>query len=442
MAAPHVSGACLLLKEAFPMATGEEILRALYLTATDLGVAGEDNTYGMGLINCLAAFNDLALTYTPTNPNAIDWDLAIVNVSNPNEDEITCITGFTPSVTVANLGDSTITGISIFDTISGLANTVSWSGTLLPGQQTTISLTGLTIPTTGLQSYLVEATITDAGATDFDPINNRRINRFNIRPEYNLPYLEKFESGITTDWVIENEDDSYGWEIDSTAGLPWSNLSATVQLFWYNPIINQEDALISPNVSTAGATNLYLKFDHAFEDINSASRQDTLIAYISTDCGSSWGSPVYKKWGSDLATVDTINVSFTPSLSSHWITDSVDISSYVGNPTVMVKFVTKNRKGQNLYLDNVRIYDVSDPSASSDYNPDEFTIFPNPSSGSITITRASSENTQVNIYSSNGVLVQSEAMQGKMSHFSLENLANGLYIIDVGGKQKSVVLNK
>ena len=46
MAAPHVSGAILLLKEAFPYLSGEDLLWALYLTAVDLGAPGEDNTYG------------------------------------------------------------------------------------------------------------------------------------------------------------------------------------------------------------------------------------------------------------------------------------------------------------------------------------------------------------------------------------------------------------
>ena len=48
MAAPHVSGSILLLKEAFPFLSGEELLWALYLSAVDLGIPGEDNIYGMG----------------------------------------------------------------------------------------------------------------------------------------------------------------------------------------------------------------------------------------------------------------------------------------------------------------------------------------------------------------------------------------------------------
>ena len=37
MAAPHVTGCFLLLKEAFPFLSGEEILLAIYYTANDLG---------------------------------------------------------------------------------------------------------------------------------------------------------------------------------------------------------------------------------------------------------------------------------------------------------------------------------------------------------------------------------------------------------------------
>ncbi len=59
MAAPHVSGAIALLKEAFPHLTGEELKLALYYTARDLGEPGEDNTYGMGLIDVFAAYQYL-----------------------------------------------------------------------------------------------------------------------------------------------------------------------------------------------------------------------------------------------------------------------------------------------------------------------------------------------------------------------------------------------
>lgn len=56
MAAPHIAGAVALLKQFAPNLTGKQILQALYNTAKDLGAAGEDNNYGMGLIDVYAAF--------------------------------------------------------------------------------------------------------------------------------------------------------------------------------------------------------------------------------------------------------------------------------------------------------------------------------------------------------------------------------------------------
>ncbi len=59
MASPHVAGAVALLKQFAPNLTGHQIKMALYNTAKDLGDPGEDNTYGMGLIDVYEAFLSL-----------------------------------------------------------------------------------------------------------------------------------------------------------------------------------------------------------------------------------------------------------------------------------------------------------------------------------------------------------------------------------------------
>ena len=66
MACPHVVGAIALLREAHPGITGKEAKMALYQTAVDLGDPGEDNTYGMGIIDVYAAHLSLA---DPDDPN-------------------------------------------------------------------------------------------------------------------------------------------------------------------------------------------------------------------------------------------------------------------------------------------------------------------------------------------------------------------------------------
>lgn len=56
MASPHTTGALILLKSAFPYLSGEDLKYALYYSARDLGVQGEDNQYGMGIIDLKAAY--------------------------------------------------------------------------------------------------------------------------------------------------------------------------------------------------------------------------------------------------------------------------------------------------------------------------------------------------------------------------------------------------
>ena len=66
MASPHVAGAIALLKQVAPNMTGRQIKAILFSTATDLGAAGEDNTFGKGLINLEAAFQQMGAF--PLNP--------------------------------------------------------------------------------------------------------------------------------------------------------------------------------------------------------------------------------------------------------------------------------------------------------------------------------------------------------------------------------------
>ena len=60
-AAPHVSGILALLKSAFPDATVSELETAIVSTASDLGVAGADDTFGYGLVDALAAYQSLSV---------------------------------------------------------------------------------------------------------------------------------------------------------------------------------------------------------------------------------------------------------------------------------------------------------------------------------------------------------------------------------------------
>ncbi len=140
MAAPHASGAILVLKEAFPNLTGTEIKYALYYSCTDLGAVGEDNDYGMGIINLLAAYNYLIAQ--GNIPAVYEYDAAVIaleNISDP-----VCAGSVEPIITIQNKGTTNVTSVSVDYTYTSAGGTVSgnitWNGSLIYNASTDFNL--------------------------------------------------------------------------------------------------------------------------------------------------------------------------------------------------------------------------------------------------------------------------------------------------------------
>ncbi|TVR77994.1 MAG: T9SS C-terminal target domain-containing protein [Saprospirales bacterium] len=136
MASPHVSGALLLLKEAFPYLDGESLLMALYLTAVDRGEPGEDNVYGMGIIDALAAFNYLkGQGFDPVPPVSIRHDLVLFDATIAARG--ICNSGINPKLAIQNAGTDTVRTFWVrwyFEEFPDLSDSILWEGVLLPGE--------------------------------------------------------------------------------------------------------------------------------------------------------------------------------------------------------------------------------------------------------------------------------------------------------------------
>ncbi len=138
MAAPHVAGAVALLKEAFPALTGTEIKLALYFTCQDLGPAGEDNTYGMGMIDVFAAFNYLINQGNEPVPPGVENDVMFVDIV---AEERNCDGLFAFDIIFENAGNNNLTSADVtYDLIDLAGNsvrsmTINWMGDLAPGDR-------------------------------------------------------------------------------------------------------------------------------------------------------------------------------------------------------------------------------------------------------------------------------------------------------------------
>jgi subtilisin family serine protease len=175
MSAPHVAGAALLLKEAFPDLLGYEIKEALYFSAVDLGDPGEDNTFGMGIIDVLAAYNYLIdQGHMPVNPNVTN-DLLLIDVETL---PIYCAGAASAVIFLENAGSEVVTSFEIAYSVNGETYTTEWTGQLFPGERTEYQLPDIELPT-GLFALDVELKDPN-GNPDEKPLNNRFIQEVNV----------------------------------------------------------------------------------------------------------------------------------------------------------------------------------------------------------------------------------------------------------------------
>lgn len=131
-AAPHVAGALAVLLERHPELTPAQVVNLLLTTATDLGPAGIDDTYGYGLLNLNAAVQSVGPFSVVTGNNMSGNQVLLSNssvrssaafgssfVNNLSSTEIGVLDYYTRNFTVS-LGQVVKTTLSSLDSTSAL----------------------------------------------------------------------------------------------------------------------------------------------------------------------------------------------------------------------------------------------------------------------------------------------------------------------------------
>ncbi|MEL6864485.1 MAG: S8 family serine peptidase [Bacteroidota bacterium] len=172
MAAPHAAGSVMLLKEAFPFLTGAEVKLALYFSARDLGAPGEDNFYGMGIIDVPAAYQYLIdQGHTPASP-LVTNDVLLVDLSTTRERDWAEL-GTVPRLIVENSGAVELTSFDVFYQVSapaGVSGSWTWEGNLAVGERVEVEIPLGAIPAGNYE--LTINLVNPNGQTDERPLNN------------------------------------------------------------------------------------------------------------------------------------------------------------------------------------------------------------------------------------------------------------------------------
>lgn len=169
-----------------------------------------------------------------------------------------------------------------------------------------------------------------------------------------LPYSQTFEDSAfaPVNWLVGNPNSDITWTRTTAAGGFGASPASAKMENYSNSTIGAIDELFSPIFNFSADSFPWLKFDVAYARYSSADF-DNLKVFISSNCNT-W-TQIYSKSSTTLATAPDDTMPFVPQ-SSQWRKDSVNLAPYGGQSTVQIKFQNISGWGNNLYLDNIFVY--------------------------------------------------------------------------------------
>ncbi|MEM6268170.1 MAG: M43 family zinc metalloprotease [Bacteroidota bacterium] len=331
--------------------------------------------------------------------------------------------------TVVCAGDS----IVFTDLSTGPPTSLSWDfPSANPGTATQSTVT-VAFPQTG--TYQVGLTATNSIGSASDSLAILVVDP--MMP----PVSEGFEAAsLPLGWSVFDEDQAGTWELAATGSAGQQSIVVR------NYILREEgtqDDLTSLPFDLSWATDARLTFDRAYKRRDAFS-PDSLKVLISTDCGANW-ELLWIRGGFGLASTPglAIPAEFVPT-AAQWVTDTIDLSAYIGQSSCQLRFECIGANGQSLYLDQINldatIVGRGDPTGTAA----DLRIVPNPAvqAPEIRFELARADQVQWQVQDLRGkVRWQSgstKLAQGRhMWRFTAvewENLSPGMYLISLTGQ--------
>jgi bacillopeptidase F len=432
MACPHVSGALLLLAEAFPMASAYELKYSLYATAIDLGDVGEDNVYGRGLIDVLAAFNYLAMTYTAVPPVTDEFDLA-ADITSPDVEYLCPDASNTEiQVLVSNSGQSDIDSFYVKIFVNEILVCDSLVELILEPSQDFL-FTSDAYQLAGGKNFVHAYVKPYHTYNEFNRFNNGINKKIYVLNEAAFPFEEDFEA-INADLTdselfILNPDSKNKWE-NYSWGSEDQYKAMGMKFLNYIPRDGTQDLASLPKILVPDSDSVFLSFTYAYKNRLAQFYKDSLIVEISTDCGLNYNEILFADGGQALATVsgDAMTNLFKPVNATDFDTLNISLDSYRGQE-VVVRFKTKNDGGSIVYIDKIEILDLS-INAVDELSSDEKIpyIYPNPANGVINVDNPG-ETQFVRVCDISGKLILTETIKNGSNQLNIDKICSGIYFI-------------
>ena len=361
---------------------------------------------------------------------------------------VTCTGTITPKVTITNIGTSAITAATIsyyFGT--NAPTTYDWSGNLAVGATSaSIDLPAAPIST---GTFAIKGNVSLVNGTPFNgqgAIVNTIVfpSALSFGPSIASPIVQDFNL-ITfppAGWGLNNPNGSTTWARSGSVGA--YNVSPFGSgKYPFSAVTGDVDELYVPNFdfSDVNQSSAYMEFDYAKAKKNG--HNDQLLVMASSDCGATWTTLFDQTDNTTLSTATSSSTSWVPT-AAQWKSVDLDMTSFIGQANVYVKFKTVSGFGNSLFIDNVNIHygspvGINEPTTSS------LLLYPNPANdfAVVHVNGVIPSYTKLEVLNTLGQVVYSAAAKSNVDlTINTLSLNNGMYLYRLNSNGKILALDK
>lgn len=369
-------------------------------------------------------------------------DVSATNMTTAPTDY--CSYTLTPTIEVLNEAPTALQNFRAYYRINGGAQVnQDISGvSIANGQTQVVTFAPITLnpQTASLVQYGITNINQGVGTTDASSLDNGIADELYIAlsaSAVGTDIAEDFEaasigSTTITEGFVVNPWDEAGYAV---IGVGANGSTKSFKFDFYN-IQEGYAELLYDKIDVSAMNQPELSFDHAYAPYN-ASFFDRMQVNVSTDCGASW-TTLFDQEGTVLATTAAVTSAFTPT-TAQWRNTILDLSAYASETELVVAFKGLSGYGNNLFVDNINVYDANPQSNVEDIAAINGTVnvFPNPARTTMNIQFELNEMTDMNIvvYNALGQAVRTVA-NGSFNGLNnltmdVSDLAAGVYHLNM-----------
>jgi len=330
--------------------------------------AGAINTASMTLVTASVPVSGQTYQWTPPLPPVAD-DVGVINSNIFNGRIYSVGKNYDFTATVKNFGTNTQNIVPVYYSLNG-GSPVGPVNTVGPiptnGTEDVSFNSGFAIGfiTSGINEVKIYTALTG----DQNLVNDTLTVLVFVGDKITaFPYLQTF--GFPVGWTVLTENPGPTgstplWQLalcTNPAGVV-ADTAAKSNFFGPSNNLGRKEVLRSPEMDISSLTNPVVHFYSSYRTFTT--EDDSIEVLVSTDGGLTFfsASTVYNKANSSvpsLATRPPASAAFAPDSSIQWRHETISLANVAGSENVIIGFRAKSGYGNNAWIDNVIVTDVS-----------------------------------------------------------------------------------